>query len=118
MIIFRPNRRLLCEAMAEAREFADEADMFSFISENSHGQISVEDLYVMPDPVADDDRNGWHDTRYVCTNRLGAENYKAKYGHGVIEGFCATDYDRQKMIIDGPASVEFNGNLGDEEEEP
>lgn len=56
-----------------------------------YGQaFTLEDL-VLDDQTVDDPRNGWHDTRYVCTKRYFGERYDIP----VPIGMCAEDYEKR-----------------------
>ena len=91
MIIYRPHRGSLREAMLEAREFENEELMKEHIVKHWNGLIYMEDI-VIDDITIDDDRNGWKDTRYVCTRRMGNEDYIKLYGKPQCIGHCATYY--------------------------
>lgn len=91
MIIFRPHRGSLADAMAETKEFENEEQMKEYIVKDWNGYISFDDI-VIDDLVTIDERIGWKDTRYVCTKRLGDEDYIQKYGCPQCIGMCATDY--------------------------
>lgn len=91
MIIYRPHRGSLAEAMCEAKEFNDETEMKKYIVEQWDGYLSIEDI-VIGDIGLNDDRNGWRDTRYVCTKRMGSQDYIREYGYAQCVGMCATDY--------------------------
>lgn len=91
MIIYRPHRGSLADAMAEAKEFNNEQEMKEYIVKQWDGYISVDDI-VIDDNAHNDDRIGWKDTRYVCTKRLGNDNYIEKYEHPQCIGMCATIY--------------------------
>lgn len=94
MFIYRPHRGSLVDAMNEAAEFENESDMFSYIvkewTQNNLFDLapfSVDDLVITGDAISDE-RNGWEDTRYVCTRRLHNEVYPIPQ----VIGFCATKY--------------------------
>lgn len=92
MIIYRPHRGGLAEAMAEAREFSTAEEMLDYIvaantDEEWGPAFDLEDL-VLGSETKDDLRNGWHDTRYVCTRRY----YGQTFDPPAPIGFCATDY--------------------------
>ncbi len=95
MIIFRPHRGSLSEAMSEAKEFENEEQMKEYIVSKWYGYISVEDI-VIDDNARNDDRNGWKDTMYVCTKRMGDDDYIKEYGTPQCIGMCATDYKINK----------------------
>ena len=92
MIIFRPHRELLCDSMAEAREFKTEAAMKKYIVGEWNNYFSIKDI-VIDTKKTNDTRIGWENTRDVCTKRFGAENCIEKYGCAQCIGMCATRYD-------------------------
>ena len=94
MIIYRPHRGSFSDAMSEAAEFESESDMLVHIvateTDNSpfdSAPFSVSDLVITGEPM-NDSRNGWEDTRYVCTRRY----YNEVYPIPQAIGFCATKY--------------------------
>ena len=94
MIIYRPHRGSFSDAMAEAAEFESESDMLAYIvsteTDNSPfdaAPFSVSDLVITGAPM-NDSRNGWEDTRYVCTRRY----YNEVYPIPQAIGFFATKY--------------------------
>lgn len=92
MIIYRPHRGSLKDAMAEARVFADAEEMKRWIvadSAKAFGSplFSVDDI-VLDEEVIADTRNGWNDTRYVCVKRYGDELYPVPQ----CIGMCATNF--------------------------
>lgn len=98
MIIYRPHRGGLKEAMEEAVEFRTCEEMKAYIVEQHTdpelGPIfgpafEVKDI-VLGDRTTDDTRIGWHNTRYVYTRLL----YKNVCIPPIPIGFCATDYDK------------------------
>lgn len=93
MIIFRPHRRTLDEAMAEAKEFETEEEMKKYISKDWDGLIDVEDI-VIDSRSVNDDRIGWEDSRYVCTKRFGNQDNMKLYGVPQCIGMCATIYKK------------------------
>lgn len=74
MIIYRPNRGTLKEAMELRKVFKTEAEMFEYISIQNGGAVSVEDLSI-GEILGDDPRIGWKDCRYVLTSRYGKEHF-------------------------------------------
>lgn len=104
MIIYRPHRGRLSEAMQEAREFNTEDEMKQHIYEEHKRYFSkigfdsapfeIEDIVIKEDTVINDSRTGWHDTMYVCVNRYGNDDYMEKYGTPQCIGMCARDYER------------------------
>lgn len=92
MVIYRPHRGGLEEAMAEAREFSSGEEMLDFIvAEHTDAErgpaFSLNDL-VIGSEARHDPRTGWHDTRYVCTRRY----YGERFDPPAPIGFCAEDY--------------------------
>mgnify|MGYP004628411307 FL=1 len=101
MIIFRPNRRMLDEAMAEAKEFNTVEEMKEQIVKVWHeGWDGSEELFTVDDIVIDeksavkDDRIGWEDSMYVCVKRMGKTDYMKKYRIPQCIGMCATKYKK------------------------
>lgn len=99
MIIFRPHRRLLYEAMAEAKEFDTVKEMKEYIVKLWHeGWGGPKELFTADDIVIDessavnDDRIGWENSMYVSVKRMGDEDYMKKYGTPQCIGMCATKY--------------------------
>lgn len=87
MIIFRPHKGSLDEAMKHAKEFETEELMKEHIVSLWNGWIDFDDISIGSESV-NDDRNGWKDTRYVLTKRFGNEQYFIPQ----CVGMCATDY--------------------------
>lgn len=104
MIIYRPHRGLLTEAMAEAKEFQTEEEMKQYIYEYHKAYFhdlgcpdapfEIEDIVIDKENLHEDNRIGWHDTMYVCVKRYGNEDYIKQYGTPQCIGMCATDYER------------------------
>lgn len=93
MIIYRPKRGRLVEAMAEAKEFNSVEEMKQYIVDKWDGYISFDDIVIDSD-LFNDIRTGWKDTRYVCTKKLDNQDYIALYGCPQCIGMCATDYNK------------------------
>lgn len=94
MIIYRPHRGSLSDAMAEARVFSDDDKMKRWIVDDSakvFGKplFTVDDIVIGTEIMADS-RNGWKDTRYVCVKRYGSEVYPVPQ----CIGMCATEFSR------------------------
>lgn len=94
MVIYRPHRGGLEEAMGEVREFSGVEEMLAYIvqanTDPERGPaFGVEDL-VLGGETRDDLRISWHDTRYVYTRRYHGEVYNPP----APIGFCAEDYGR------------------------
>jgi hypothetical protein len=93
MIIYRPHRGRLDEAMKEAVEFNNIQEMKEYIVEEWDGYFSVDDI-VIGDDIMNDERNGWKDTRHVCTKWFGEDDNIKLYGCPQCIGWCATDYKK------------------------
>jgi len=101
MIIYRPHRGQLVDAMSEAKEFNSFEDMKQYIY--NEWNIFKQELFTIDDIVIDeshkmnDERNGWKDTMHVCIKRCGEEDYIKLYGCPQCIGMCATDYSQTKI---------------------
>lgn len=98
MIIYRPQRGGLLEAMKEAVEFENEEEMKKYIVEkaltiNGQKPFDAEDIE-LDDRTYPDERIGWYDTRYVCVKRWGDKDYLKLYGTSQAIGYCATQYEK------------------------
>lgn len=82
MIIYRPHRGSLSDALSEAREFSTWQELKEHVAStwNSMGywQNGTSDVTIKDDPL-EDTRIGWKDTRMVLLR-------------GYPVGFCATQY--------------------------
>lgn len=104
MIIYRPHRGLLTDAMAEAKEFETEEEMKRYIYEYHKAYFldlgypdapfEIEDIVIDKENPHEDNRIGWNDTMHICVKRYGNENYIKQYGTPQCIGMCATDYER------------------------
>ena len=83
MIIFRPHRSTLAEAMKEVKEFDNVEAMKKQIVESWNHLFTVDDLVIDDESVVNDKRISWEDTKYVCV-RSGTEEF--------VVGMCATKY--------------------------
>ena len=99
MIIFRPHRGSLDDAMAEAKEFDSVEEMKEHIVKlwhegwgGSEELFTAEDIIIDENSAVNDERIGWEDSRYVCVKRMGDEDYMQKYGTPQCIGMCATKY--------------------------
>lgn len=92
MIIYRPHRGCLAEAMAEAQVFDTVDAMKEHIVQHWHDifgydMFEPEDIVIDFDkPGHNDERIGWEDTHYVCVKCMGAEAYDTPQ----CIGMCAT----------------------------
>jgi len=87
MIIYRPHRGSFEDAMKKAKEFETMDQMKNSIVNDWDGNISKEDI-VIDDKTINDSRNGWKDTRNICTKRIGNVIYDCPQ----CIGMCASDY--------------------------
>jgi hypothetical protein len=93
MIIYRPHRGSLCDAMEEAKEFNNLQEMKEYIVEQWNNKFSLDDI-VIESQAINDEHIGWKDSRSVCIKKLGKEDYIKKYKYPQCIGTCATDYSR------------------------
>lgn len=105
MIIYRPHRGEIAEAIAEAKEFESVEDMKTYIvdSWSSHTPedykpFEVSDI-VIAEESHNDSRIGWRNVRHVCVKRLGNEDYMKEYGCPQCIGMCSEDYDKNYMEV-------------------
>ena len=91
MIIFRPHKGSLSEAMKYAKEFNNEQEMKEYIATDWQGYFSVEDI-VIGENIGDDERIGWKNVHYVGSKRFGDEDNIALYGTPQCVGMCSTEY--------------------------
>jgi len=101
MIIFRPHRRMLDEAMAEAKEFDTVEEMKEHIVKlwhegwgGSEELFTVDDIVISEESAVNDDRIGWEDSMYVCVKRMAETDYMKKHGIPQCIGMCATKYKK------------------------
>lgn len=85
MVIFRPHRGTLTDAMAEKQEFNNMYDMFNYLRNQYGKDIKI----TLTDPV-NDERIGWKDSMYVNINNWKDSMYVN--ANNVYIGMCATDY--------------------------
>ena len=90
MIIYRPHRGSLKEAMELRKIFKTEAEMFEYISNQSGGAVSVDDLSI-GEILGDDPRIGWKGCRYVLTSRYGKEHFEIPQVIGTCSSQWAND---------------------------
>jgi hypothetical protein len=95
MIIFRPKRELLDDAMAAAREYENEDEMKKDIVKEFNGEVDLDDIEIKPAYNTIDTRIGWNNCKDVCIKRYGYDNFMKKYGHSIYIGTCASDYTLQ-----------------------
>lgn len=93
MVIYRPHRGGLMDAMAEAKEFESFDEMKRYIYEqaeefNGMKPFEIEDI-VVDDEGVEDLRIGWKDTRHVCVKRYFGRDFNDA---PQCIGMCSTDY--------------------------
>jgi len=91
MLIYRPHRGSLAEAMVEAKTFNSFDEIKEYVA-NKWNSVWGYNILNQNDIVLDkeshnDDRIGWKDVRYLCTKKLGDEDYIKEYGHPQCIGF-------------------------------
>lgn len=79
MIIYRPHRGGLKEAMSEAKEFNNVEDMKEYIvkqhTDDVMGEAFSKNDIVLEEDGIEDKRTGWKDTRHICVERYYNENF-------------------------------------------
>ena len=100
MIIYRPHRGSLEDAMKEAEAFNNWYQMTQYIASKWNlavGQkvISPDDIVMDTEPI-DDKRTGWKDVHMVLVTRVGNENFMEKYGNPQCIGYCTYDVSSVK----------------------
>lgn len=81
MLIYRPHRGSLADAMAEAKIFNSFDEIKEYVT---HQWNSVWGWNILN---PNDDRISWKDVRYLCLKRLGNEDYMEEYGCPQCIGF-------------------------------
>lgn len=91
MLIYRPHRGSLADAMAEAKTFNSFDEIKEYVSNEWNSIWGLDILnsndIVLGDGIGNDGRIGWKDVHYLCTKKLGNENYMKKYGCPQCIGF-------------------------------
>lgn len=91
MLIYRPHRSSLAEAMKEARTFNSFEDIKNYVANEWNNlwgyQILNPDNIVLDEESHDDDRIGWKDVHYLCVKKIGNEDYIKEYGCPQCIGF-------------------------------
>lgn len=100
MIIYRPHRGSLEDAMKEAEAFNNWYQMTQYIASKWNlavGQkvISPDDIVMDTEPI-DDKRTGWKNVHMVLVTRVGNENFMEKYGNPQCIGYCTYDVSSVK----------------------
>lgn len=96
MIIYRPHRGMLADAMMEAREFKTLDEMKDYIIKRDIFSIKKEDI-VLSEKTHDDNRINWKDIHYVCIKGYKTFagtyiDYVKMYGKPQCIGMCSDDY--------------------------
>ena len=91
MLIYRPHRSSLAEAMAEAKTFNSFDEIKEYVSNKWNsvwGQniLNPNDI-VLDEESHDDDRIEWKDVHYLCATKIGNEDYIKEYGCPQCIGF-------------------------------
>lgn len=91
MLIYRPHRSNLAEAMTEAKTFNSFDEIKEYVANkwNSVWEWNIlnpNDI-VLDEESHDDDRIGWKNVRYLCIKRLGNEDYMEEYGNPQCIGY-------------------------------
>ena len=80
MLIYRPHRSSLAEAMKEAKTFNSFEDIKNYVANEWNNlwgyQILNPDNIVLDEESHDDDRIGWKDVHYLCVKKIGYVWYK------------------------------------------
>lgn len=91
MLIYRPHRSSLAEAMAEAKTFNSFDEIKEYVANKWNSVLGWNILnpndIVLDEESHDDDRIGWKDVRYLCIKRLGDEDYMEEYGSPQCIGY-------------------------------
>lgn len=86
MIIYRPHRGSLSDALSEAKEFSSWQELREYVASTwnamGHEQVTTSDITIKDNPI-EDRRIGWKDTRMVLLKAYAI-------------GFCATQYPRSE----------------------
>ena len=89
MIIYRPHRGSLSDAMKECRTFDNEQEMKEYVAEGLNGWflagthgVTAEDISIAEDGI-DDPRTGWNNTRYVRFKWNDSQ---------IVVGMCSDDF--------------------------
>lgn len=91
MLIYRPHRGSLADAMAEAKIFNSFDEIKEYVTHQWNSVwgwniLNPNDI-VLDEESHDDDRISWKDVRYLCLKRLGNEDYMEEYGCPQCIGF-------------------------------
>lgn len=93
MIIYRPHRGGIAEAMEEAREFKTIDEMKAYIvlmnTDRDYGQAFCADDIILGNEPREDYRIGWKDVNYVYVTHY----YSERYNNPIPIGYYATEYN-------------------------
>lgn len=112
MVIFRPHRGGLKEAMEEAMEFDSIDEMLKYICVKHNTavpffKIKTSDIYIQ-DMKDSDERVGWHNLYYLIFERwskISNQEGYLKY-FGIEENSTRPDEERERYIVeDRPVGV-------------
>ena len=100
MVIFRPHRGGLKEAMEEAMEFDSIDDMLKYICVEHNTtvpffKIKTSDIYI-EDMKDSDERIGWHNLYYLIFERWSKISNK----EGYLKYFGIEDEKRERYIVE------------------
>lgn len=91
MLIYRPHRGSLADAMEEARTFNSFDEIKEYVANKWNNlcgyQTLDSDNIVLDEESHDDDRIGWKDVHYLCVKKIGNEDYIKEYGCPQCIGF-------------------------------
>jgi len=111
MVIYRPHRSTLVDAMALAKEFETTETMIEHVCEEHNSrcdwfQITPEEIYIHP--YGSDERVGWHNCFILCYERpskiKNIEGYKRYFG---ITDEELTDTDDEPCGVMGMFSTDY-----------
>lgn len=103
MIVYRPHRGSLEDAMKEVKTFDNWYQMTHYIANNWNFAVGKKvidsDDIVMDDKSVNDDRVGWKDVHMVLATRIGNDNFMEKYGNPQCIGYCTYDVSSVKKYL-------------------
>lgn len=103
MIVYRPHRGSLEDAMKEVKTFNNWYQMTHYIANNWNLAVGKKvidpDDIVMDDKLVNDDRVGWKDVHMVLATRIGNDNFMEKYGNSQCIGYCTYDASSVKKYL-------------------
>lgn len=84
-ILYRPHKLTLEDAILEAKEFDDIAELCEYLVKEHKGAFDIPDIYISY--YGYDERIGW-ETYAVAIGKNGEDNYLHKFNAPQIIGFC------------------------------